>query len=110
MATYIEYIQEDGHMLLIEVDESAGQAIKASEISGNTIIKAEHSFKEALQSIKSSITTLRQGFADLQVDDVEVTFGIKTVGEMGLFAICKAGAEINYEVKLKWTKNQEGNR
>lgn len=104
MATYIEYMQEDGTPLLIEVDESTGQAIKASDASGNTIIKAEHNFKDALKSIKSSVTTLYQQFTDLQMDDIEVTFGIKTVGEVGLLAVCKAGAEVNYEVKLKWSK------
>lgn len=107
MATYIEYLQEDGSALLVEVSAATGQAIKASGTSDNTIIKAEHSFKDALKSIRSSVATLWQGLADVQADDIEVTFGIKAVGEAGIFAICKAGAEVNYEVKLCWTKQQE---
>ena len=106
MAVYVEYIQEDGNRLLIEVDESAEQAIKASDVRGNTIIEAERNFKDALKSVKNSITTLCKEIDDLQVDDIEITFGIKAVGELGLFAVCKAGAEVNYEVKLKWTKNR----
>jgi hypothetical protein len=105
MAVYIEYLQEDGSVLLVEVNASADQAVKASNRSGNTFIKAEQSFKDALKSIKSSVATLWQGFADIQADDIEVTFGIKTVGEVGFFAVCKAGAEVNYEVKLHWTKS-----
>lgn len=106
MATYVEYLLEDGNTLLIEVDESTNGPIKAADSSGNIIIKAEEKFKEALKSVRSSVATLWHGFADLQADDIEVTFGIKTVGEVGLFAICKAGSEVNYEVKLKWTKKQ----
>lgn len=106
MATYIEYTLEDGSTLLVEVDESTGGAIKAADASGNVIIKAEEKFKDALKSIRGSVATLWQGLADLDADDVEVTFGIKTVGEVGLFAVCKAGAEMNYEVKLKWTKKE----
>ena len=105
MAVYVEYLQEDGNVLLVEANASAEQAVKASNMSGNIIIKAEHSFKDALKSIRSSVTTLWQGFADVQADDIEVTFGIKTVGEVGMFAVCKAGAEVNYEVKLRWTKD-----
>ena len=104
MATYIEYTLEDGSTLLVEVDESTGGAIKASDASGNVIVKAEAKFKDALKSVRSSAASLWQGLADLQADDIEVTFGIKTVGEVGMFAVCKAGAEVNYEVKLKWSK------
>ena len=106
MATYIEYTLEDGSTLLVEVDESTGGAIKAADASGNVIIKAEEKFKDALKSVKSSVATLWQGLADLAADDIEVTFGIKTAGEVGLFAVCKAGAEVNYEVKLKWSKKE----
>jgi hypothetical protein len=37
---------------------------------------------------------LWQGLADPEADDAEVTFGIKAVGE------------VNYEVKLKWSKKE----
>ncbi|HZR42434.1 MAG TPA: hypothetical protein VFB12_20095, partial [Ktedonobacteraceae bacterium] len=63
MATYIEYLQEDGNVLLVEVSASTGQAVKASGTGGNIIIKAENSFKDALKSIRSSVTTLWQGLA-----------------------------------------------
>lgn len=107
MATYIEYTLEDGNTLLVEVDEAIpGMANKAADSSGNVIIKAEEKFKDALKSIRSSVLTLWQGLSDLQADDIEVTFGIKTVGEVGVFAVCKAGTEVNYEVKLKWTKKE----
>ena len=33
-----------------------------------------------------------------------MTFGLKTTGEAGLFAVGKVGLEANYTVKLKWGK------
>ncbi len=107
MATYVEFTQEDGSLLLVEIDESAGQAIKASDADGNIIVKAERNFKDALKSVKSSVNALWQGLADFQVDEGEITFGIKTIGEVGVFAICKASAEANYEIRLKWTRRQQ---
>jgi hypothetical protein len=104
MATYIEYTQEDGSILLVETDESTGGAIKAADNSGNVIIKAGTKLQDALASIRRSVVALQEGLSELQAEDVEVTFGIKTVGEAGLFAVCKVGAEVNYEIKLKWTK------
>jgi len=106
MATYVEYTLEDGSTLLVEVDESTGGAIKAADASGNVIIKAEEKFKDALKSVRTSVAAMWQGLADLDADDVEVTFGIKAVGEVGVFAVCKAGTEVNYEVKLTWTKTR----
>ncbi len=106
MATYIEYTLEDGSTLLIETDESTEGAIKAADGSGNVFIKAGTKLQDALASIRESVVTLQQGLSDLQAHDIEVTFGIKTVGEAGLFAVCKVGAEVNYEVKLTWTKKE----
>jgi Trypsin-co-occurring domain 1 len=106
MTTYIEYTLEDGGTLLIEADEETEGAIKAADKHGNVIIKAEKMLKDALASVKQSVSTLRKELSELQADEVEVTFGIKTVGEVGLFAICKAGGEMNYEVKLHWARKE----
>ncbi len=104
MATYIEYTLEDGSTLLVEADESTEGAVKAADEHGNVVLKAGKTLKDALGSIKQSVATLRKELSELQADEVEVTFGMKTVGEVGLFAICKAGGEMNYEVKLHWAK------
>ena len=107
MATYIEYTLDDGSTLLVEVDESTEAATKAAaDDSGNLIIKAEKQFKDALSSVKTSVKTLGHELSELAPDEVEVTFGIKTTGEAGLFAVCKVGSEMNYEVKLRWGKKE----
>jgi NAD/NADP transhydrogenase beta subunit len=106
MATYIEYTLDDGSTLLVETNESTEGAIKAADTSGNVIIKAQAKLKDALAAVSKSVTTLREELSELEADGVEVTFGIKTVGEAGLFAVCKASAEVNYEVKLTWTRKK----
>jgi hypothetical protein len=106
MAIYIEYTLDDGSILLIETDPSVENMTKAADVGGNVIIKAEKMFKDALASVKQSVATLRHELAELNADDVEVTFGIKTVGELGVFAVCKAGGEMNYEVKVRWSKQK----
>lgn len=107
MATYIEYTLEDGSTLLVEVDASTEGAIKAADSSGNLIIKAEKQFKDALASVKQSVKMLGRELSELAPDEVEVTFGIKTTGEAGMFAVCKVGGEMNYEVKLRWSKQEQ---
>lgn len=111
MATYIEYRLEGGGTLWIETEKVAGKAIKASaaDESGNVVIKAKEMFQDALASVRQSAVSLRQGLSVLDADEVEVTFGIKTVGEAGFFVVGKTGAEMNYEVTLRWTKKELSN-
>lgn len=107
MATYIEYTLEDGSTLLVETDESTAGAIKAADAGGNVFVSAKEKFRDALRAVRSSVTALRQELEGLETDGVEVTFGIKTVGETGLFAVCKASAEVNYQVRLTWSRHEE---
>lgn len=106
MAVYIEYTLTDGGTLWVEANESTSGAIKAADASGNIIIKAEKMLQDSLASVRQSAMDLRQGLSGLQADEVEVAFGIKVVGEAGLFVVAKTGAEVNYEVTLRWTKKE----
>jgi hypothetical protein len=102
MATYIEYELEDGTTVLVEVSEPEGGVVKASrDQDGNLIKKAGQKFEAALAGVKPWAATLRRQLNDLLADEVEVTFGLKAVGEAGNFAVGKVGAEANYEVTLK---------
>jgi hypothetical protein len=40
-------------------------------------------------------------------DEVEVTFGLKATGELGNFAVAKAGAEASYTITLTWKREAE---
>lgn len=105
MPTYLEYQLEDGSPLLIQVDEATSGISRASlsDAAGNVMQKAGQSFESALAGVKSAALALRHHLADLQADEVEVTFGLKATGDLGNFAIGKVGAEANYTVTLKWS-------
>ena len=107
MAVYIEYELEDGTTVLIESSEPETGVVKASPKGGIRTTPARKTFEEALVGIKPWATALRQQLNDLMADEVEVTFGIKAIGEAGIFAVGKVGGEANYEVTLKWG-NREG--
>lgn len=107
MATYIEYELEDGSTVLIESSEPETGVVRASTKGGIRTTSAKKTFEEALTGIKPWAASLRRQLNDLMADEVEVTFGIKAVGEAGIFAVGKVGAEANYEVTLKWS-NREG--
>ena len=107
MATYIEYILDDGSKFLVELREPAGRLVRASRgKEGNVIVKVEKRFSEALESVKSQAVVLRQKLNDLKAEEVEVKFSLKATGEAGNFAIGTVGVEANYEVTLKW-KNEK---
>ena len=108
MATYIEYELEDGTTVLIESSEPESGVVRASrDKEGNVIKKAGQKFEAALAGIKPWAAALRRQLDDLLADEIEVTFGVKAVGEAGNFAVGKVGAEANYEVTLKWSNKEQ---
>ncbi len=107
MATYIEYELEDGTTVLIESSEPESGVVRASrDKEGNVIKKAGQKFEAVLAGIKPWAAALRRQLDDLLADEIEVTFGVKAVGEAGNFAVGKVGAEANYEVTLKWSNKE----
>ena len=106
MSTYIEYKNEDGSIVLVEATESTGGVVKASRGSIK-VIETERKFTEAFASIRSSIKTLVAEMDSLKVEEAEVKFGLKAIGEAGMFAVGKVGGEMNYEVTLKWKKPEQ---
>ncbi len=107
MATYIEYELEGGTTVLIESSEPESGVVRASrDKEGNVIKKAGQKFEAALAGIKPWAAALRRQLDDLLADEIEVTFGVKAVGEAGNFAVGKVGAEANYEVTLKWSNKE----
>jgi hypothetical protein len=105
MSNYIEYPLDDGTTILVEVEESGG-IVKASTKPGEPI-PSKLNFKKAFTTVHSSIKEVMAEFDDLHVEEAEIKFGIKSIGEAGFFAIGKVGGEINYEIKLKWKKPEK---
>jgi len=102
MSDYIEYPLEDGNTVLIETEELGG-VVRAANKPGEPI-PSKLNFKQAFASVRSSIKEVMAEFDDLHVEEAEIKFGLKSIGEAGIFAIGKVGGEMNYEVTLKWKK------
>ena len=104
MTTYIEYELEDNTTILVEAPEDAGGGmVKASRGDGEAV-PSKLNFKQAFENVRGSIKAVMAEFDDLHVEEAEIKFGLKTIGEAGVFAIGKVGGEMNYEVTLKWKK------
>lgn len=106
MPTYIEYKMEDGSTVLVEAESATGGVVKASR-GGVNIVEAGKNFTEALASIRGSLRALIAEMDALKIEGAEVKFGLKAIGEAGVFAVGKVGGEMNYEVTLHWKKPEE---
>ena len=106
MPTYVEYTMEDGSKVLVET-ESSGPVVRSGRGSVVDIRESGKNFTDALSSIRGSMKALMAELDILKVEEAEVTFGLKAIGEAGVFAVGKVGGEMNYQVTLKWKKPQE---
>ena len=103
MAAYIEYKLQDGSTVLVELVEETGGVVKASR-DGLKVVETGKSFSEAFSSIRGSIKALMAEMDALKVEEGEVKFGLKALGEVGGFVVGRVGGEMNYEITLKWKK------
>lgn len=106
MATYIEYVMEDGSTILVEAEAATGGVVRSSR-GGMDVVQTGKKFSDALASIRGSLSAIVDELDALRVEEAEVKFGIKALGEAGVFAVGKVGGEMNYEVTLKWKKPGE---
>lgn len=114
MTPYIQFQTEDGGIILVEVEEAEAYqpgVVKAGlrEWTGEAVAQASATFEEGLEVVRRNAAAFIKKLRGLSdpPDEIEVTFGLKATGELGNFAVAKAGAEASYTVKLKW-KRPEG--
>ena len=103
MPTYIEYENEDGSTVLIELAEASGGVVRASR-DGLKVVETGQKFKQAFASIRGAVKDLIDEMEALRVEEGEVKFGLKALAEVGAFVVGRVGGEMNYEVTLKWKK------
>lgn len=112
MPQYIEFGTADGQALLVEVDEREAVApagvAKAGLLDhrrGDVVASARKSFDDAVRTVVSqnveSFTVALRELAQ-SPDEVELAFALKATGEVGNFAIAKAGGEANFTIRLVW--------
>ena len=108
MPTYVEYELEDGMTILIETPEKqSGGVVLSSRGDENKIVKAEKKFREALASAKAQAKLLLAEVEDLHVTEAELKFGLTASAELSNLIIGKLGADVNYEVTLKWREEHK---
>ena len=106
MPTYIEYRNEDGSTVLIELADATGGIVKASR-DGISVVESGKKFTEAFASIRGTMKDLVAEMDALHVEEGEVKFGLKALAEVGGFVVGKVGGEMNYEVTLRWKKPED---
>ena len=92
---------DDGGIILIAADEEGGGLVPAGR--GDMTKQAGVKFEEAFASVKSWASALSKQLSEMDAEEVEISFGLKAMGELGNFAIGKLGTEANYQVTLKWS-------
>lgn len=109
MKRLIEFLQEDGTELVIEVDEPVpdGGVVRAAR-PGDVVQRASQTFEAALSRIKpmaSGIVTTLQDLAQ-SPDEIQVEFGVKLSASAGA-VLAAAGVEGNYKVTVIWKKDHQ---
>ena len=86
----------------------AGLREKAEE----AISQAKATFEDGLEIVRHNADAFIDKIRGLSdpPDEVEMTFSLKATGEVGNFAVAKAGAEANYTVKLTWKREHKAEK
>jgi hypothetical protein len=111
MPNYIQFETEDGAAILVEVaaEELEEPGVVPAGATEKAIAKAQATFEQGLELVRHNANAFIRKLKDLSdpPNEVEMSFGLKATGEVGNFAVAKAGAEANYTVKLTWKRNEE---
>lgn len=117
MTDYIQFTTEDGATIMVEAaEEETVQpgVVKAGlkEEAEKAVVKAQASFEQGLEIVRYNAGAFLKEVRSLPdpPDEMEVAFGLKATGEVGNFAVAKAGAEANYTVKLTWKREKENKK
>ncbi|MFB2969676.1 CU044_2847 family protein [Aerosakkonema sp. BLCC-F183] len=103
MKRLVKFDLGNGETIMVEVDEPDTGGPKP--VARNLVEDAKKSFDEALDKIKPIATKVISKVRDISdsPDEVEVKFGLKMSVESGVI-MTSVGGEANYEITLKWKK------
>ena len=123
MANYLQFTTSDGDTFWVEVDgplpqdrneeddefdlDDGERQVSLTGAARRAMATAEKTFDDGLDVVKSNATAFIRKIKEIPhpPDEVEVSFGIKGIGELGgSFGITKLGVDANYAVKLTWKK------
>lgn len=106
MKKIVEFTLPDGSSIFAEVDQPPEHDGLVGVNPTEMAVKAQQTFDQALENVKPIASTIISKLRELNqpADEVEVKFGIKLTAEAGA-VIAMAGAEVNYEITLKWKQD-----
>ena len=114
MAQYIQFFTADGGTILVEAAEEETYQpgmVKAGlgERVQEAVVEARATFEDGIEVIHRVAGAFIKKIRSLAdpPDEVEISFGLKATGELGNFAVAKAGAEANYKVTLTWKRDKK---
>ena len=115
MVRYIKFESEDGTDILVEVEsgdlpsQSGLQKTGLRDVGKAGVAVAQATFEASLEAaVRVNARSLLQAVSSLpeKPSEVEFSFGLKATAEVGNIAICKAGGEATYSVKLVWKQQK----
>lgn len=117
MANYLEFLDEDGIPVLMEVEAEEinvppGEVevgLLGDMVQGG-LSKAKSTFEKSMETVvKKNAKALMNAIEQLpkKPSEVEFTFGLKACGEVGNIAIAKSQATANFCIKLVWKDKGE---
>ncbi|QHF92677.1 hypothetical protein DEH18_00740 [Streptomyces sp. NHF165] len=106
MTELISVPMEEGETsaVIFEVDSDLlGDDLDLASGQGGVIARARVSLDEALAQVRPALTRVVETVRHVAPDETEIEFGLKVGGDTTVI-IAKGTAEVNFAVRLKWTK------
>ncbi|MGW6982315.1 CU044_2847 family protein [Streptomyces sp. NPDC054932] len=95
--------QDDG-VAVFEVSGDLNGSDLELAAGGNLATRTRVTLQEALDQVKPTLTRVSEMVRELGPQEAEIEFGLKMGGETGV-VIAKGTAEVNFAVRLVWTRS-----
>ncbi len=113
MSKFVEFPLEGGGSIVIETNDdkkgSGSGFMKGGETPAETADQARQSFDVSVENVRRSADLLVSKLRGLSQppDEMELYFSLKATGELGSLVVAKSGGESNFNVTLKWRKEDK---
>ncbi len=111
MSKYLEFPLVGGGAIVIETPDErklGGSGFVRGKDDVEQADKAALSFDQSIEAIRQSADKLVGSLRNLGTppDELEIFFNLKAVGELGTLVVGKTNSDANFNVTLKWRKDE----
>jgi hypothetical protein len=113
MPKFVEFPLEGGGSIIIETveEKKAGTSgfVKGGEAAAEQADQARQSFDASVENVRRSADLLAGKLRGLSQppDEMELYFSLKATGELGNLVVAKSGGESNFNITLKWRREEK---